>query len=165
VLCSAIFKKNHQNIINLCYIISGGFLAFQAMYPSLCESKTNNYRCAALTSLSQPCLPVSNVGPTRILPFLYLGSQQDALSEDIVKVWSPIVMKIIDIAKVWSPSFQLYRRYGLLRKIIDFVKVWSLCNQSIDIVMVWFSCYQNYRRYSQSLCNENYRYCNGMVSI
>ncbi|XP_060596953.1 uncharacterized protein LOC132750900 [Ruditapes philippinarum] len=67
-------------------LLKGGFLAFQAMYPSLCESKTNNYRCAALTSLSQPCLPVSNVGPTRILPFLYLGSQQDALSEDIVKV-------------------------------------------------------------------------------
>ena len=56
------------------------------MYPSLCESKTNNYRCAALTSLSQPCLPVSNVGPTRILPFLYLGSQQDALSQDVTQV-------------------------------------------------------------------------------
>ncbi|XP_045196398.2 uncharacterized protein LOC123551487 isoform X2 [Mercenaria mercenaria] len=67
-------------------LLKGGFLAFQAMYPSLCESKTNNYRCAALTSLSQPCLPVSNVGPTRILPFLYLGSHQDALSSDIVKV-------------------------------------------------------------------------------
>ncbi|KAL4233777.1 Dual specificity protein phosphatase 16 [Mactra antiquata] len=67
-------------------ILKGGFLAFQAMYPSLCESKTNSYRCAALTSLSQPCLPVSNVGPTRILPFLYLGSQQDALSPDIVQV-------------------------------------------------------------------------------
>ena len=58
------------------------------MYPSLCESKTNNYRCAALTSLSQPCLPVSNVGPTRILPFLYLGSQQDALSQDVTQVVS-----------------------------------------------------------------------------
>lgn len=67
-------------------LLRGGFLAFQAMYPSLCETKTNSYRCAALTSLSQPCLPVSNVGPTRILPFLYLGSQEDALSADIVKV-------------------------------------------------------------------------------
>lgn len=67
-------------------LLKGGFLAFQAMYPSLCESKTNNYRCAALTSLSQPCLPVSNVGPTKILPFLYLGSQQDALSQDVTQV-------------------------------------------------------------------------------
>ncbi|WAR07924.1 DUS16-like protein [Mya arenaria] len=63
----------------------GGFLAFQTMYPSLCENKTSSYRCAGLTSLSQPCLPVSNVGPTRILPFLYLGSQQDALSKDITQ--------------------------------------------------------------------------------
>ena len=78
----------HGSDKKLCYLFSGGFLAFQAMYPSLCESKTNNYRCAALTSLSQPCLPVSNVGPTRILPFLYLGSQQDALSQDVTQVVS-----------------------------------------------------------------------------
>ncbi|WAR07811.1 DUS16-like protein [Mya arenaria] len=65
----------------------GGFLAFQTMYPSLCENKTSSYRCAGLTSLSQPCLPVSNVGPTRILPFLYLGSQQDALSKDITQLY------------------------------------------------------------------------------
>lgn len=35
-------------------------------------------------SISQPCLPVANVGPTRILPHLYLGSQKDVLN----KVWS-----------------------------------------------------------------------------
>lgn len=32
-------------------------------------------------SLSQPCLPVANVGPTRILPHLYLGSQKDVLNK------------------------------------------------------------------------------------
>lgn len=70
-----------------CLTIAGGFLAFQAMYPALVESKANNsYRCTALTSLSQPCLPVSNVGPTRILPFLYLGSSQDALSLETAQV-------------------------------------------------------------------------------
>ncbi|CDW52978.1 DSPc domain containing protein [Trichuris trichiura] len=41
---------------------------------------------APLASLSQPCLPVSNLGPTKILPFLYLGSQQDAMDEDLLKV-------------------------------------------------------------------------------
>ncbi|KAL8611425.1 hypothetical protein ACOMHN_014480 [Nucella lapillus] len=67
--------------------LSGGFLAFQAMYPVLVESKANSsYRCTALTSLSQPCLPVSNVGPTRILPFLYLGSSQDALSLETAQI-------------------------------------------------------------------------------
>ncbi|KHJ40721.1 dual specificity phosphatase, catalytic domain protein, partial [Trichuris suis] len=40
---------------------------------------------APLASLSQPCLPVSNLGPTKILPFLYLGSQQDAMDEDLLK--------------------------------------------------------------------------------
>ncbi|XP_064609226.1 tyrosine-protein phosphatase vhp-1-like [Liolophura sinensis] len=68
-------------------LLKGGFLGFQAMYPNLCESKTNNnYKHTPLTSLSQPCLPVSNVGPTRILPFLYLGSQRDALSQETVQV-------------------------------------------------------------------------------
>lgn len=32
-------------------------------------------------SISQPCLPVANVGPTRILPHLYLGSQKDVLNK------------------------------------------------------------------------------------
>jgi len=36
--------------------------------------------------MSQPCLPVSNVGPTKILPFLFLGSQQDALSQETMQV-------------------------------------------------------------------------------
>ncbi|KAL3883629.1 hypothetical protein ACJMK2_029872 [Sinanodonta woodiana] len=68
-------------------LLRGGLLDFQAMYPSLCESKTNtSFKCAPLTSLSQPCMPVSNIGPTRILPFLYLGSQRDALSQEIIQV-------------------------------------------------------------------------------
>ncbi|GAB1605059.1 hypothetical protein Ahia01_000787700 [Argonauta hians] len=65
-------------------LLKGGFLVFQAMHPSLCESKSN--KCTSLTSLSQPCLPITNVGPTRILHFLYLGSQRDAMSQDIIQV-------------------------------------------------------------------------------
>lgn len=65
-------------------LLKGGYLVFQAMHPSLCESKSN--KCTSLTSLSQPCLPISNVGPTRILHFLYLGSQRDAMSQDIIQV-------------------------------------------------------------------------------
>lgn len=68
-------------------LLKGGYLAFQAMHPMLCENKTtSSYKCAPLTSLSQPCLPVSNVGPTRILSFLYLGSHRDAMSQDIIQV-------------------------------------------------------------------------------
>ncbi|XP_021373645.1 mucin-5AC-like isoform X2 [Mizuhopecten yessoensis] len=66
---------------------TGGYLAFQAMHPMLCENKgTSSYKCAPMTSLSQPCMPVSNVGPTRILSFLYLGSHRDAMSQDIIQV-------------------------------------------------------------------------------
>ncbi|GIX99505.1 protein-tyrosine-phosphatase [Caerostris extrusa] len=57
----------------------GGFVEFHRQYPGLCEDKTR--KCPALTSLSQPCLPIANQGPTRILPFLYLGSQFDAVDK------------------------------------------------------------------------------------
>ncbi|XP_059144303.1 mucin-2-like isoform X2 [Physella acuta] len=66
--------------------LKGGFLAFQASHPSLTENKSSSHRCSTLTSLSQPCMPVSNIGPTRILPFLYLGSQQDSLNQDLAQV-------------------------------------------------------------------------------
>jgi dual specificity MAP kinase phosphatase len=77
-------------------ILKGGFLDFQARYPELCEGAapiggipaTPGRGASArlsLTSLSQPCMPVSNQGPTRILPFLYLGSQQDALDCELLK--------------------------------------------------------------------------------
>ena len=36
-------------------------------------------------TLSQPCLPVAKVGPTRVLNYLYVGSQQDVLNEDIMR--------------------------------------------------------------------------------
>lgn len=67
--------------------VAGGFLEFQASYRDLCEDKSR--RCPALTSLSQPCLPTTNVGPTRILPFLYLGSQQDANNKELLAVINP----------------------------------------------------------------------------
>lgn len=57
---------------------AGGFAAFSSCFPGLCEGKP----AANLPmSLSQPCLPVANVGPTRILPHLYLGSQKDVLNK------------------------------------------------------------------------------------
>ncbi|XP_066525190.1 dual specificity protein phosphatase 8 isoform X2 [Hoplias malabaricus] len=61
--------------------LRGGFAAFSTCFPGLCEGKP----VANLPmSLSQPCLPVANVGPTRILPHLYLGSQKDVLNKDLM---------------------------------------------------------------------------------
>lgn len=69
---------------------------FQARFPELCEGPTSQFNNSdvgvgvpgkfALTSLSQPCLPVSNRGPTKILPFVYLGSLQDAMDHETLLV-------------------------------------------------------------------------------
>ncbi|XP_026111107.1 dual specificity protein phosphatase 8-like [Carassius auratus] len=61
--------------------LRGGFAAFSSCFPELCESKP-----ATLLplSLSQPCLPVANIGLTRILPHLYLGSQRDVLNKELM---------------------------------------------------------------------------------
>ncbi|KAG1664960.1 Dual specificity protein phosphatase 16 [Nymphon striatum] len=67
-------------------LVRGGFIEFQAANPSLCEHKTR--KPTTLTSVSQPCLPVTNLGPTKILPFVYLGSQNDALNEEIVQQYN-----------------------------------------------------------------------------
>ncbi|GFW63801.1 dual specificity protein phosphatase 16 [Trichonephila clavipes] len=82
----AVFLQKLLPVYHSVNILKGGFLEFQAAYPDLCEDERTKY--APLTSLSQPCLPVSNHGPTRILPFLYLGSQHDALSRDVLQVTS-----------------------------------------------------------------------------
>ncbi|XP_053207674.1 dual specificity protein phosphatase 16-like [Panonychus citri] len=60
-------------------LLVGGFITFQSKYPDLLEAKKY------LTSLSQPCLPTTNPGPTKILPFLYLGSQHDAYNKELLK--------------------------------------------------------------------------------
>ncbi|XP_045599102.2 uncharacterized protein [Procambarus clarkii] len=64
------------------YLLAGGFLEFQARFPELCEDSSK--KCTPLTTQSQPCLPVSTAGPTRILPFLYLGSQHDASNRQLL---------------------------------------------------------------------------------
>ncbi|XP_068168458.1 dual specificity protein phosphatase 8 isoform X3 [Antennarius striatus] len=61
--------------------LRGGFAAFSSCFPGLCEGKPAT---ALPMSLSQPCMPVANVGPTRILPHLYLGSQKDVLNKDLM---------------------------------------------------------------------------------
>lgn len=63
--------------------VVGGFLEFQSAYPTLCEDKKKTH---ALTALSQPCYSLSNSGPTKILPFLYLGSQNDSLNKQLLLV-------------------------------------------------------------------------------
>nr|XP_033783899.1 dual specificity protein phosphatase 8 isoform X1 [Geotrypetes seraphini] len=62
-------------------VLAGGFATFSTCFPGLCEGKPAPI---LPMSISQPCLPVANVGPTRILPHLYLGSQKDVLNKDLM---------------------------------------------------------------------------------
>lgn len=61
----------------MCVFLSGGFSEFSHLFPGLCEGKST----LVPSCISQPCLPVTNVGPTRILPHLYLGCQRDVLNK------------------------------------------------------------------------------------
>lgn len=55
----------------------GGFLEFSQLFPGLCEGKS----FLVPSCISQPCLPITSMGPTRILPHLYLGCQRDVLNQ------------------------------------------------------------------------------------
>uniref|UniRef100_A0A671K5V0 protein-tyrosine-phosphatase n=1 Tax=Sinocyclocheilus anshuiensis TaxID=1608454 RepID=A0A671K5V0_9TELE len=74
-------KLSNKHVSLLLCTLSGGFAAFSSCFPDLCESKPATLQPL---SLSQPCLPVANVGPTRILPHLYLGSQRDVLNKELM---------------------------------------------------------------------------------
>ncbi|XP_041934792.1 dual specificity protein phosphatase 16 [Alosa sapidissima] len=63
------------------HLLSGGFLEFSHLFPGLCEGKS----ALVPSCISQPCLPVMNVGPTRILPHLYLGCQRDVLNKELMQ--------------------------------------------------------------------------------
>lgn len=62
------------------HLLSGGFAEFSHLFPGLCEGKST----LVPSCISQPCLPVANVGPTRILPHLYLGCQRDVLNKELM---------------------------------------------------------------------------------
>ncbi|XP_056132454.1 dual specificity protein phosphatase 16 [Lampris incognitus] len=63
------------------HLLSGGFAEFSHLFPGLCEGKST----LVPSCISQPCLPVTNTGPTRILPHLYLGCQRDVLNKELMQ--------------------------------------------------------------------------------
>ncbi|XP_020641428.2 dual specificity protein phosphatase 16 [Pogona vitticeps] len=70
-------EKNFSSV----YLLAGGFVEFSSCFPGLCEGKS----VLVPSCISQPCLPVSNTGPTRILPHLYLGCQRDVLNKELMQ--------------------------------------------------------------------------------
>ncbi|VDM94974.1 unnamed protein product [Thelazia callipaeda] len=74
------------------FIMGDGFDDFRKRYPELCESSTGSrdksdkivMENCIRSSISHPCLSNANDGPSQILPFLYLGSQQDAMDSGVL---------------------------------------------------------------------------------
>ncbi|KAM4652466.1 dual specificity protein phosphatase 8-like [Discoglossus pictus] len=62
-------------------LLEGGFAEFSSQFPTLCEGRTSSI---LHTSISQPCLSTSTVSVTRILPHLYLGSQNDVMNQEVI---------------------------------------------------------------------------------
>uniref|UniRef100_M3ZKI7 Dual specificity phosphatase 16 n=1 Tax=Xiphophorus maculatus TaxID=8083 RepID=M3ZKI7_XIPMA len=63
------------------HLLSGGFCEFSQLFPGLCEGKS----VLVPSCPSQPGPAVSNLGPTRILPHLYLGCQRDVLNKELMQ--------------------------------------------------------------------------------
>ncbi|XP_068443149.1 dual specificity protein phosphatase 16 [Clinocottus analis] len=76
---SVLLMKLQQSFPSV-HLLSGGFSEFSQLFPGLCEGKSVVPSC-----MSQPCLPLSSTGPTRILPHLYLGCQRDVLDQDLMQ--------------------------------------------------------------------------------
>ncbi|XP_078272848.1 dual specificity protein phosphatase 16 [Rhinoraja longicauda] len=87
VLLSKLEKK-----FNIVSLLAGGFARFSSTFGSLCEGKSS----LVPANISQPCLAVTNTGPTRILPHLYLGCQRDVLNKEL--------MQQIDVGYVLNAS-------------------------------------------------------------
>jgi len=68
-------------------------------------------------SMSQPFLPVSNLGPTRILPFLFHGSQVDSLcQETMMVIWQEYLYSCLDLTDITVKSRQISKT-ALLTKL------------------------------------------------
>lgn len=85
VLCCIFVVCKHITVSWFLYFFfAGGFEAFQSCFPYLCETQDKS-KCPTITQLSQPCLPITSIGPTKVLSHLYLGSQQDVLDENLLQ--------------------------------------------------------------------------------
>lgn len=76
-----VLLRKLEKLFSNVHLLSGGFFEFSSCYPGLCEGKAS----MVPTCISQPCLPVSSAGPTRILPHLYLGCQRDVLNKELMQ--------------------------------------------------------------------------------
>ena len=60
----------------------GGFADFGHRFPKYCEKKQD---AGNLFSISTPCITTRGVTATRILPFLYLGNEEDSRNATVLQ--------------------------------------------------------------------------------
>uniref|UniRef100_A0A0N5AAC6 protein-tyrosine-phosphatase n=1 Tax=Syphacia muris TaxID=451379 RepID=A0A0N5AAC6_9BILA len=98
--------------------ISEGFVDFREKFPDLCES-SNAVKTLDLPQaekLRPQCVSLPNIsnGPTKILPFLYLGSEQDALDSSVLNKFN--IQYIINIS-VNCPQPEAVKQEGHFMRI------------------------------------------------
>lgn len=76
-----VVRKLYEQFSDVFYL-RGGFAEFGNRFPRYCETKqeTGNLR-----SISTPCMTGAHIPVTRVLPFLYLGSQEDSQDAETLK--------------------------------------------------------------------------------
>uniref|UniRef100_UPI00358F172B dual specificity protein phosphatase 8-like n=1 Tax=Myxine glutinosa TaxID=7769 RepID=UPI00358F172B len=123
-------------------LLTGGFVAFSACFPDLCEVAKPAVQLPM--SISQPCLSVSNLGPTCILPHLYLGSEKDVMDEDVM-VQNGITFVLNASTSCPKPDFVAIANFmrvpvndgycdkilPWLSKAVDFIDRVKVCNSRV----------------------------------
>eukprot|EP00795_Rhopilema_esculentum_P005444 gene5444-619_t len=77
----------------------GGFAEFGNLYPKHCERKEE---AGNLLSISTPCMSCRNIPVTKILPFLYLGNEED--SQDIGTLQSIGIDFVMNVSETAADS-------------------------------------------------------------
>ncbi|OQV19390.1 Dual specificity protein phosphatase 16 [Hypsibius exemplaris] len=75
-----------RNTFPAVYLLKGGYSDFSSSYPHLCVHPESSTADTLLPCISEPTKEsLLNCGPTQIFPHLFLGSERDALSWEVMK--------------------------------------------------------------------------------
>lgn len=136
--------------------LAGGFAEFSSSFPGLCEGKST----LVPTCISQPCLPVSNIGPTRILPHLYLGCQRDVLNK--VSVLDAVLFTWTSLwfLRVLVRAFIILHHYSYKTSEVDI-------DNSCLVHKPWKAVWEVviYRPYNQTTCHVIWNWVSSFLHL
>lgn len=92
----------------------GGFADFGNRYPKYCERKQES---GNLLSISTPCMSCRDVPVTKILPFLYLGNEEN--SQDVKTLQSTGIDFVMNVSETAADSPHVIRTHYLKIPVRD----------------------------------------------